>query len=283
VQDCKKLPLYRYFGHPNGITVYNDGERLVLMKIGELWGSNHDHLDTGCFQVYCGGALASDSGMYDSYHTSHRMNYTIRTAAHNCLTVYDPEKPLYGEWKDGAAYDGGMRRPCAGKEPKTLETWRENYKMATVLSHTESEMLCEIEGDLTDAYSHTCDRVVRKMRWEPTRGSFGVLTVTDIVEMKSDEYVAAFHIHTQSEPLLTNEGIVIDNGKYSLVCRISDCENTIVEIVGGDGKCFVVDGVNYDTDYKGESEAGWGEIIIKSASKSRIAEFKVEMEIVKHA
>ncbi|MBR7098191.1 MAG: hypothetical protein IKC59_02155, partial [Clostridia bacterium] len=35
---AEKMPPYKYFGSPNGITVWNDGERVVLMKIGELWG-----------------------------------------------------------------------------------------------------------------------------------------------------------------------------------------------------------------------------------------------------
>ena len=280
VSDSEKKP-YKYFGYPNGITLWNDGERVVLMKIGELWGSNHDHLDTGCFQIYCGGALASDSGVYDSYHTPHRMNYTIRTAAHNCLTVFDPERPLYGEWKDGAAYDGGMRRPCGGKEPKTLDAWQENYKMASVISHTESEELCEIVGDMTDAYSHTCNAVTRKMRWEPNRGDYGILTVEDDLETKSDTYVTAFHIHCQTEPRLIEGGAAIDNGEFSLVCRVLFPENAKIELIGGEGRQFETDGVNYPTDVIENTEAGWGQIVITDERLGTQKNFKVEMEIIK--
>ena len=280
VSDTEVAP-YRYFGYPNGITVWNDGERLVFMKIGELWGSNHDHLDTGCFQIYCGGALASDSGVYDSYHTPHRMNYTIRTAAHNCLTVFDPERPLYGEWKDGAAYDGGMRRPCGGKEPKTLDAWQENYKMATVLSHTESKELCEIVGDMTEAYSHTCNRVIRKMRWEPDSGDYGVLTVEDEVEAKSDTYATAFHIHCQTKPQIINGGAVIDNGAYKLICRVIAPQNASIELVGGEERRFETDGVNYGTDTIENTEAGWGQIVVTDTDISAQTKFKIEMEIIK--
>ena len=280
VEEKERKP-YRYFGYPNGITLWNDGERLVLMKMGELWGSNHDHLDTGCFQIYCGGALASDSGVYDSYHTSHRMNYTIRTCAHNCLTVYDHEKPLYGEWKDGAAYDGGTRRPVAGKEPKTLEAWEENYRMATVLSHTESDSLCEIVGDMTEAYSHTCSRAIRKMRWEPGRGSYGVMTVEDQVETKSDKFIPTFHIHCQTEPRRIDNGVVIDNGNYLLACRVLSPKNARIELVGGEGREFLVDGVNYDTSVKETTEYGWGRILVTDGDGGGNTHFKVEMEIVK--
>ena len=280
-QPVEALAPYRYFGYPNGITVWNDGERLVFMKIGELWGSNHDHLDNGCFQIYCGGALASDSGVYDSYSTPHRMNYTLRTCAHNCLTVFDPERPSYGEWKEGIAYDGGMRRPCAGKEPKTLELWQDNYKMATVLSHTESETLCEIVGDLTEAYSHTCDRVIRSMRWSPAEGEKGILTVTDEVTVKSERLIPAFRIHCQTEPRLTDRGAVIVNGAYALICRVLAPADAELALIGGEGRRFEVDGVNYGTDVLENTEAGWGQIVITPKKNDMNVRFAVEMEIVK--
>ena len=281
LDKIERLHPYRYFGSPVGLTIWNDGERVVLMKMGELWGSNHDHLDTGCFQVYCGGALASDSGVYDSYHTAHRKNYTTRTSAHNCLTVFDPARPKYGEWREEAAYDGGTRRPCGGNEPKTLEAWRENYKMATVLEHTESEELCRILGDMTDAYSHTCDRVIREMTWEPKRGDFGVLTVRDEVESKSEEFITAFHLHCQREPKRIENGVILENDGFELVCRVKAPAQAKIEVIGGEGRDFEVDGVNYDTDAKAGTEAGWGQIVVTDPMASRHTQFLVEMELRK--
>lgn len=278
--EVSKIPPYRYFGHPNGLTIWNDGERVVLMKIGELWGSNHDHLDTGCFQIYCGGALASDSGVYDSYHTAHRKNYTVRTSAHNCLTVFDPEKPTYGEWKVDAAYDGGTRRPCGGNEPKTLELWKEHYRMATVLSHRESESLCEIVGDMTEAYCHTCEKVVRTMRWEPLRGAYGTLTVHDRVDCKSEQFIRAFHLHCQSAPTVEDRTVRIENDTHRLICRVLLPEDAKIESIGGEGRQFDVDGVNYDTPDKENTEAGWGQVVITDTAKGTHTEFLVEMEIV---
>ena len=277
----KPLHSYKYFGSPNGITVWNDGERVVLMKIGELWGSNHDHLDMGCFQIYCGGALATDSGVYDSYNTLHRRNYTTRTSAHNCLTVSDPQKPRYGEWKDDVAYDGGTRRPCAEREPKTLGEWIENYKMATVISHIESEDLCEIVGDMSEAYCHTCDKVVRSMRWEPKRGDHGILTVHDDVRAKSEDFTKTFNIHSLTEPRLTSDGVIIENNGYELRCRVLAPANAKIELIGGEGREFFIDGANRDTNAKKDTECGWGRVCVIDQSKSKETEFTVEMEIVK--
>jgi len=273
------LPPYKYFPSPVGMTVWNDGERVIIMKAGELWGSNHDHLDTGCFQVYCNGPLATDSGMYDSYNTAHRKCYTIRTVAHNCLTVSDPEKPLYGEWKEGAPYDGGTRNPRSGKEPKTLEEWKENYRMATVLSHAESDSICEITADMTDAYVHTCRSAVRRMTWEPDRGERGTLTVEDRVESLSADYTREFHIHCQSEPRITDRVAVIDNGACELHCRVISPKEAVISALGGEGHSFEVGGVNYDTPDKENTEAGWGRITVTDISPTARTHFKIEMEI----
>lgn len=274
------LPPCRYFGSPVGLTLWRDDRRLVLMKIGEYWGSNHDHLDTGCFQVYCDGILASDSGVYDSYGTEHRRFYTIRTSAHNCLTVSDPDKPDYSEYAPGTPYDGGTRRPCQGREPKTLDAWLCDYKMAEVLSHEESDTCCRILGDLTDAYRHTCSRVLRDMRWEPTKGSFGTLTVHDRIEAKSDRFVTAFHLHCQSAPNVHGNTVTLSNGHAKLVCRVLEPKNAVITAIGGDGQAFITDGVNYEPNRKENTEAGWGQVVITPAEQAAATEFLVEMEIL---
>jgi len=273
------LPPYRYFGSPVGLTVWKDQQRLVLMKIGEYWASNHDHLDTGCFQVYCRGSLASDSGVYDSYGSDHRRYYTIRTCAHNCLTVWDPAKPELGDFLPGTPYDGGTRRPCGGKEPRTLADWLRDYRMARVLSHRESESCCRIQGDLTEAYRNTCTRVVRSMCWEPEKGAMGTLTVRDRIEAKSSEFITGFHLHCQSAPVISGSTVTLSNGQAKLVCRILEPRDPVITAIGGPGQEFTVDGVNYDTHRKENTEAGWGRVTVTPAHQTASTEFLVEMEL----
>lgn len=259
LSDKRSQPLGRYFDFPVGATVYNDGERVVLMKIGCLWGANHDHLDTGCFQIYDGEILASDSGVYDSYHTPHRKNYTIQTLAHNSILV------------DGK----GTRIPCGKKEPKTLECWLSEYGMAKVLSHSEADGIYEIEGDLSEAYAETCTSVTRKMRFEPDLGDRGTLTVFDRVDPKDENSPVTFLLHCQSEPDIDGDHIIIKGKNRELHCRIKMPENAKIEVVGGEGHRFDNGGVNYlpqvDT-----SEAGWGRVMISSVGKT---EFRIEAEI----
>lgn len=254
-----KLPLGRYFDWPVGATVYNDGERLVLMKIGCLWGANHDHLDTGCFQIYDGEILASDSGVYDSYNTPHRKNYTIHTLAHNCILV------------DGK----GTRIPRDKKEPKTLASWLSEYGMAKVLSHRESDGVYEIEGDLSEAYCETCRSVTRKMRFEPDRGERGILAVSDRVEPIDPNSKVTFVIHSQSKPVVDGNLIVIKGKKRELYCRVKSPDKFKITLIGGEGHRFEADGIDYLPEVD-TSEAGWGRTEI-SATES--VSFEIEMEI----
>ncbi|MBR4061684.1 MAG: heparinase II/III family protein [Clostridia bacterium] len=259
LSDDRKLPFGRYFDWPVGATVYNDGERLVLMKIGCLWGANHDHLDTGCFQIYDGEILASDSGVYDSYNTPHRKNYTIHTLAHNCILV------------DG----NGTRIPREKKEPKTLESWLSEYGMAKVLFHSEADGVYEIEGDLSEAYSETCRSVTRKMRFEPDRGERGILAVFDRVEPIDPNSKVTFVIHSQSKPVVDGNLIVIKGKKRELYCRVKSPDKFKITLIGGEGHRFEADGIDYLPEVD-TSEAGWGRTEISATGS---VSFEIEMEI----
>ena len=257
--ETPSLPVARFFGFPVGCTVYNDGERLVLMKIGELWGANHDHLDTGCFQIYDGEILASDSGVYDAYHTPHRMNYYIHTAAHNCLLV-------------GGR---GTRFPYDLEEPNNLDHWLDAFGMAKVTYHCEEKGLYEIEGDLTQAYRESCDLVKRRMRWEPNRGERGIFTVKDLVIPKREETVT-FLLHCQYEPEINGNEIVIPGKNRRLICRVKSPKEVSIFSVTGEGKQFLNDGINYEPKVHA-TEEGRGRIEINARGKQ--VSFLMEIEI----
>ena len=254
-----RLPLGRHFDWPVSATVYNDGERLVLMKLGALWGANHDHLDTGCFQIYDGEILASDSGVYDSYHTPHRKQYAIHTVAHNCLLVG-------GE---------GTRVPCGGKEPKTLEAWLADYRMAECLFHQETPERYEIYGDLGAAYAHTCEAVTRRMCWEPARGERGVLTVTDSVRPKAADAPVTFLLHPQSAPEIRGREILVFGKNKTLRCRVECDAEVEITAIGGEGREFETGGVQYEPQVR-TAESGWGRVEITARGA---VDWTVTMEI----
>ena len=272
---AEKLPNARFFGSPVGETVFKADDTLVLMKIGEYWGSNHDHLDTGCFQVFRGVPLVTDSGVYDSYSTPHRRQYLIRTSAHNCLTIERTDREKFGEWGEEIEYDGGTRRPAAGKEPKTIDIlFSDEYRMATVISHKESDTGAEIVGDLSPAYKYSCEKVVRSMKYDHEKRA---LTVRDEVTALSPDFKKAFHLHFQVEPKVEGNVITVEDRGYRAVCRVLSPENAVITKTGGEGRQFCVNGKNFQPTGEYVAEEGWGEVAISPAAPSKSDVFEVEI------
>ena len=77
------------------ITVRNSwgsNAAVVWMKMNELNAGNHEHADTGTFQIYYKGLLASNSGQYWNYGCTHWNYYLRATVSHNGFLVYDVDK-----------------------------------------------------------------------------------------------------------------------------------------------------------------------------------------------
>ena len=281
----------RYFPYPSGITVYKDEEKgtTVYMKIGELWSQGHEHYDTGDFQIYHNGILASSSGSYHVYGNNHYYNYLTRTAAHNCLTVLDPSvttlgtRELYPEGTTELINDGGTRMPSPttdyNKEPDLATAWQRDMQMARVISHTEGDDLVELAGDLTEAYSHTCERVIRKMTFEPNEGECGVFTVSDEVVARSEDFIKCFHLHTMAEPVIEGNMITVEYKGGRLTCTVIEPENADIKAIGGGDMRFTVNGAPVPCDETENRECGWGQVMITPTDRSKEHHFKVRMEI----
>ncbi len=251
-QDKNSLPLSYYFGSPNGMMIARTGwdvnpknpaevdDVVAMMKIGERWGSNHHHLDSGNFQLYYKGILASESGYYELYGTLHDQNYNKASIAHNIITVYNPNERL-GSTKNNftdrngdtvnltsifpnGVNDGGQRRP--GGEPSTWEIWNGdtgiNYDTGVVLDHAfgPDKMTPEytyIKGDITEAYSSEAagsaevdrkvEKVIRSMAFMPLDDENypAIMVVMDKVTSTNPEFKKKWLLHMQLEPEVDEE------------------------------------------------------------------------------
>lgn len=281
----------RYFKYPAGTTIYKDEEKntTVYMKIGELWCEGHEHYDTGDFQIYHNGILASSSGAYYWYGCEHFYNYDTVTSSHNCLTIRDPEVKTLGqitEW--GKTFDlindGGTRRPKPttdyNLEPDLAAAWQRDCQMAKALSHTETEDEVQVVGDLTTAYAHTCDKVIRKMTFLPKAGENGVFTVEDEVTAKSEEFIKCFHIHMMEEPTIDGNVITITHKGGKLRCTVLEPQNASITAIGGGDMRFTTVGIPVPSDKTENRECGWGKVIISPTDKAKTHKFKVMMEIL---
>lgn len=281
----------KYFPYPAGITIYKDEDKktTVYMKIGELWCQGHEHYDTGDFQIYHNGILASSSGAYYWYGCEHFYNYDTRTSSHNCLTVRDPKVKTLGqitEWGKTFDYinDGGTRMPSPTTdydfEPDLAAAWQRDCRMAKVLSHTETDEKVEIVGDLSMAYPDTAEKIIRKMTFLPKEGENGIFTVEDEVVSKSEDFIKCFHIHMMEEPEIQSNIITIKHKGGKLRCTVIEPRNASITAIGGGDNRFTTVGIPIPSEYTENRECGWGKVIISPTDKAKAHKFKVIMEIL---
>ncbi|MBI4605189.1 MAG: heparinase II/III family protein [Planctomycetes bacterium] len=95
------LPLARAFrGAGNYVmrTGWGPDDTVVLFRAMPWYHFNHERRDFGSFLIYRRGGLAVHGGAYlagdddTDYGGPHLANYAWRTAAHNTITVYDPDE-----------------------------------------------------------------------------------------------------------------------------------------------------------------------------------------------
>lgn len=293
-KDINSLPKAKHFGSPAGVTLYKDNDTLILMKIGEYQTTGHDHYDCGQFQIYHKGTLATDSGYYDWFGCEHHYNYAVRTYAHNCVTITDPKKVSPSGFSDfwgrpGVIYDGGQVYEKGGFDVPNISEMLSHYNRGKVLSHTESENLTELIGDLTECYRDRCDRYTRSMKYEPKSMVF---TVKDEILAKDDGFIKAFHLHCQTEPTIdSDKQFTIYNDRAKLVCTVLSPKNFKIEKIGGKDNEFSLCGVNHPRNenslHGGENsnkehhdEGGWGRITITALDRKKADTFIVKCEIV---
>ena len=275
-QPVGTLPLSRYFAPPFGWMIARTGwdEKAVIaeMKINEYNFVNHQHLDAGAFQIYCQGALATDSGLYSgsagAYGSPHCMNYYWRTIAHNSLLVYDPNENF---GRQGYGNDGGQRLPHGRSEARNLEVLQDpanGYRTGSVLAQgfgpdAHDPDFTLLQGDLTAAYSKKVQKVRRSFVFLNLRNANvpAALVVFDRVVSASTDFRKAWLLHTLEEPRVDGAAATVDctqygaRGRLTLDVLLPAAPNAVLSNVGGPGKEYWVFGTNYANDPERDREA----------------------------
>ena len=180
-KTVRELPLSMYYPSPKGDMIARTGwaeginspVAIAEMSVDEYFTLAHDHLDSGEFEIYYKGALATDTGYYQAGRngsttensgntvagTVHFYNYQRRTIAHNCMLVYDPnENP---ENFNNNVNDGGQN---SGKHfadgvthVKDYLKKEEQYKHGEVMGReigpdTIQPDYTYLKGDIQNAY-----------------------------------------------------------------------------------------------------------------------------------
>ncbi len=276
--DFTELPLTKYFASPLGQMIARTGwnmgvkspDVLAFMRIGELWASNHRHLDAGNFQIYYKGILASESGCYDSYGTAHDGWYNKSSIAHNTMLITSSANP-----------EGVQRSP--GGEPRWAGVWfgeGSNYFTGEMLAHeygpdTFYPEYSYISGDIAKAYDENVKEAMRSMIFLPLEDENhpAAFVVFDKVTTKEADSKKAFVLHMQQEPTVEGNVSIIKNSTdlYNgmLTNQTLLPKNASIEKIGGEGKQFWVNGANQEHMIDMPVlEDGWGRIEISETGNN---------------
>jgi len=276
-QAVARMPLSHYFDGI-GMVVARSGwdadATHVSFKAGDNFWS-HSHLDQGAFTIYKGGPLAIDSGLYYNYGTDHHMDYMYQTVAHNTLTVTDPADTVPARSKKGEvrsiANDGGQRRIGSGwgiePAPLNLAEWqdkREIYHTGKIERLLMEDGLTVAVADITPAYtnaysgkgtfSHRTRRVERAWRVFAYDAVDDVIITFDQVSATQPEFRKRWLLHTEERPRVSGQQFLVDvppgdkpglsGGQMEAHVLLPARAN--INVIGGKGQQFSVDGVNFD-------------------------------------
>ena len=268
------LPLTKYSGTPYGWMIARTGwdknSVIAEMKINEHFVGNHQHMDGGAFQIYYKGPLAIDAGAYHGtsggYNSPHNKNFFKRTVAHNSLLVFDPNEK-FASWNYGgtdktefADNDGGQRMP--GDRWETCRSFADllsdEYTTGQVLAHGiggdyMAPEYSYLSGDITKAYSDKVKEVKRSFVFLNLKSEKvpAAMVVFDKVVSKNAEFKKHWLLHSIEEPQVSENGIIIkrtkdgDSGMLSNTVLLPAKENLDMQVIGGKGKEFWVNGTNY--------------------------------------
>ena len=326
VENFENLPLTAlYDGVGNGAMIarsswdegINSDTVLVRMNFANKFVGDHQHLDSGNFEIYYKGGLALDSGVYASepwydengkpvtslnYGSVHDMNYNKLSVAHNVMLVKMPGEKL--GYVDTIVNDGGQAGPIGLKEEvntplveiKDLE--KENLNIGKILSRDIGDNLNKpdysyIKGDITKAYSKDkMDKYIRSFMYLNffDEDYPAALIVFDDIKSTNKDYEKAWLLHTEEEPIVneeTNEILVSRSEKGYTGSMVNKTllplkNDTQYTVIGGIGKEFFVDGKNYTAVPKEGYEAGKYRVEISTKSKNEQDYYLNVMEIGKN-
>ncbi len=281
VADISGLPLTQYYGSPQGNmiarTSWDTGSEahtaMVKVDMKRYNYSAHTHFDAGHFSIYYKGPLAIDAGSYTSYGNDHFSNYLTTTYAHNSLLIYDAADTEGDQTYTYSRYENIADIKEVRRQAELLEWGYGPDQNKPEYSY--------MKGDMAMAYE---DRAKVAKRSFVTLNFLddiypGALVVYDKV-ITPEASTKKWLLHSEKEPVIDGNTISITSStdrnadfKGLLVEQLlyPSLEDAAIEAVGGSGKEFWVEGINWPLDSDQDIidfEAGSWRIEIANAEKS---------------
>ena len=258
----ESVPMFFGKGGTAGVFVFregwNDDNVAALFKCTPTYFFNHSHRDANSFEIWYKGDLAVDSGYYDAYGSEHWFNYYIRTIAHNTVLIFDPQEKI-ANWDKIKSNDGGQRfSQHSHEQPYNVEDLKnEAFHVADSSLVEDNENYALAVGDATRSYSpKKCELFKRYFLWLKKVDGWNhpVIVVLDRVISTKPEFKKTWLLHSINKPQVKDGLITIINGDGKLWCQVIEPKDYKIEIVGGPGREFEVQGVNYPPKTRKEKD-----------------------------
>jgi hypothetical protein len=233
-----ELPLMHHFTGWGTVIMrggWGEDDIYASFRIGDHYWS-HQHADAGAFTIYRRGALAIDSGTYQSgYRAEHHYMYAMQAIAHNTVLVRDP-RDYYPDFKATVFVapnqeailpypnDGGQRRVGSGGHnysPDDIDAWRaeiDDYEFGNITLVAHGSDYTVAAGDLDAAYNNrnsgTGDATDRTRRVKDFQRYFvylrpGYFAVFDRIEAYAADFEKTWLVHAINEPDIDDDQITI--------------------------------------------------------------------------
>ena len=204
--------------------------------------AGHKHFDEGHFTIYKHGYQALDTGARLVYsgmvnnerlqtNCRHNRNYFLRTVAHNCILIHDPDEDFgTAHVVHGITFplvnDGGMRERIG----------------STLLAFGATDKTTYAAADITGAYStQKAVKVIRHfLHVQPD-----AFVIYDFVRSAKPAFRKAWLLHTMGKPEAEGNAFQTREGDGQIRVQAILPEQAVLTPVGGPGADFVSGGVNW--------------------------------------
>lgn len=225
---------------------WDEDATYFFFKCGDRFTA-HQHLDVGHFLIYKYEELAGDGGHYDSFGSSHDVNYHLRSIAHNTILVHDPSE-TWPNIRAGTVTgnDGGQSHSWphhngAVTDPQQWLKGRKLYDIADILAFEDRGEYLYVAGDCTRAYSPD------KLAYFTRQIVFlrpCIFVIFDRVCSTNPQFKKTWLLQAMKEPVNAGEDMVVTNGKGRLFIQTLLPENPQIRLVTG-AELYSYDGNKY--------------------------------------
>lgn len=205
-------------GHVHARSSWQEDATYFFFKCSDRFTA-HQHLDAGHFDIFRHEELAGDGGHYDSFGSSHDVNYHLRTIAHSTLLVLDPAERWPGiragrvTGNDGGQHHAWPHHNGGTNDAAEWQQGRARYDVADLLAGEDRGDYLYVAADATRAYAASKVKVFTRQIVYRRPGTF---IIFDRVSATKPEFKKTWLLQAAQVPEIRGEDAVITQGRGRL-------------------------------------------------------------------